>query len=387
MERVFKKDAEKHPKKGFKRFYPCFNLMKRFELDSTDRKARSGILHTAHGAIETPFFMPVATKGSAKWLTQKELEETGTECIISNAFILYLKPGLEVVKKHGGLHKFIGWEKGIFTDSGGFQVLSKEFCKRLEEKGVHFLNPYTGKVSVFTPEESIRIQNGLGSDVAMCLDDVPLHGSNAKRLKESAERTTRWAERCAEAHKNKKQLLFGISQGGTNRGLRKKSTREIIDIGFDGIALGGLCIGEEKKAMIETVKLSEKEIPEALPRYLMGVGSAKEILDCISFGMDIFDSCFPARIARHGTAITSKGNLHLKNASYRFDTKPLDGNCECIVCKSHTRSYLHHLVKTREENSQKYLTLHNLFFMQNLIKRAREAIKEGKFERLKKGHS
>ncbi len=358
--------------------------MKKFELKQTDSKARSGTLHTAHGAIETPFFMPVATKGSVKWLTQQELAQTGTECIISNAFILYLKPGLQVIKKHGQLHDFIGWKKGIFTDSGGFQVLSKEFCKRLEEKGVHFLNPYTGKTSLFTPEKSIRIQNILGSDVAMCLDDVPLHDSTKKRLEESAARTTRWAERCLHAHKNKKQLLFGICQGGTKKELRKKSTREICEIGFDGIALGGLCIGEEKKKMLETVNAAEKEISEKLPRYLMGVGSAKELLDCISLGIDIFDSCFPARIARHGTAMTKRGNINLKNSAYRFDTKPLGKECDCVVCKSHSRSYLHHLVRTREENSQKYLTLHNLFFTQNLIRRAREAIKEGKFERLRK---
>lgn len=358
--------------------------MTTFKLLTTDKKARTGILQTSHGAIETPFFMPVATKGSAKWLTQKELAETGTHCIISNAFILFLRPGLQVIKKHGGYHKFINWNNEIFTDSGGFQVLSKEFCVKLEEKGVHFRNPYTGKVSLFSPEQSISIQNQLGSDVAMCLDDVPLHDCSTARLKEATERTSRWAERCLLAHKNKKQLLFGISQGGTNAQLRKKSTREIASIGFDGIAIGGLCIGEGHKTMTQTVKIAEREIPEKLPRYLMGVGSAREILECVSLGMDIFDSCFPARVARHGTAITTKGNTHLKNASYRSDLKPLDEFCDCIVCKTHTRSYLHHLVRTREENSQKLLTIHNLRFVQKMLEEAREAIKENRFEKFRK---
>ncbi len=359
-------------------------LIMQFKINATSGRARNGALKTAHGEIETPFFMPVATKGSAKWLTQTELEATGTECIISNAFVLWLKPGLQVIKKHSGLHGFINWQKGIFTDSGGFQVLSKEFCIKLEEKGVHFRNPYNGKVQLFTPEKSIEIQNALGSDVAMCLDDVPHYGSNTKRLQESAAHTSRWAERCRQAHKNKKQLLFGISQGGTSKKLRTQSTRKISEIGFDGIAFGGLCVGESEKLMLETVRVAEKAAPEQLPRYLMGVGSAKELLDCIAAGIDIFDSCFPARIARHGTAITKKGNLHLKNSAFRLDTKPLDKDCGCVVCRQHTRSYLHHLVRTREENSQKYLTLHNLFFTQNLIRKAREAIKQGTLEKLRK---
>ena len=357
--------------------------MKHFSLNTVSGKARAGVLNTAHGAIETPFFMPVATKASVKFLTNEEVLETGTQCMIANAFILYLKPGLEAIEKSHGLHKFMNWKKGMFTDSGGFQVLSKQFCLRLVEQGVWFRNPFDGKKMLFTPEKAIEIQNRLGSDVAMCLDDVPLEGADEKRLNQALERTFSWAKRCKEAHKNKKQLLFGISQGGINEKLRMKSTGQIVSLDFDGIAFGGLSIGEEKAKMHSVVNAAMKKVPEEKPRYLMGVGSAKELIEAISIGIDVFDSCFPTRVARHGTAFSSEKNLNLDAAKYKFDLKPLDKNCNCFVCRDYTRSYINHLYRTKEENGMKYLSYHNLYFVQNLMREIRTAIKENTFKKEK----
>lgn len=356
-----------------------FDIMANFKITSTYGNARHGILRTQHGDIETPVFMPVATKGSVKLLSNEEVESTGTRCMISNAFILSLKPGLEAIEKHNGLHGFMNWKHGLFTDSGGFQVLSPEFCLKLSDEGVIFRNPFDGKRMLFTPEQAVEIQNRMGSDVAMCLDDVPLHGSDAKRLAESAERTTLWAERCKDAHANPKQMLFGICQGGINKKLREKSTRQIVALGFDGVALGGLCIGESKQKMFEAAKLALGLIPEEKPRYLMGVGSAQELVEAVALGIDIFDSCFPTRTARHGTAFSSSGNVNIDSPRYSSDTKPVDSACKCYVCQNHSKAYLHHLFKTKEENALKYLSYHNLFFIQNLMNEMRTAIKEGSF--------
>ncbi|MDD5163852.1 MAG: tRNA guanosine(34) transglycosylase Tgt [Candidatus ainarchaeum sp.] len=357
--------------------------MKTFSINSVCGKARAGTLQTAHGAIETPFFMPVATKGSVKYLSNEEVLSAGTDCLISNAFILHLKPGLEVIGKHKGLHNFMHWQKGIFTDSGGFQVLSREFCLRLSEQGVLFRNPFDGKKMLFTPEKAIEIQSRLGSDVAMCLDDVPLAGSDLKRLTDSAERTFAWAKRCIASHKNKKQLLFGISQGGIEKKLRIKSTEQIVSLDFDGIALGGLCIGESKEKMQETIKSAFQKIPFEKPRYLMGVGSAREIIESVSMGIDIFDSCFPTRVARHGLAFAFEKNLNIDSSKFRIDLKPLEKKCNCFVCRDYSRSYLHHLYRTKEENAMKLLSYHNLFFIQGLMKKIRTAIKENSFKKEK----
>ncbi|HLD58868.1 MAG TPA: tRNA guanosine(34) transglycosylase Tgt [archaeon] len=354
-----------------------------FELKNSCGKARAGILHTAHGAIETPFFMPVATKGAVKCLSNSDVESTGTKCLISNGFILYLKPGLEIIGKAGGLHKFSNWKNGIFTDSGGFQVLSKEFCLKLSDAGVFFRNPFDGKKMLFSPEKAVEIQNKLGSDVAMCLDDVPLAGADSARLEESARRTTLWAEKCKKAHKNKKQLLFGISQGGVNKSLRLKSTKEILELDFDGIALGGLCLGEAKEEMFETAERALKIVPKEKPRHLMGVGSAREIIEAVSLGVDVFDSRFPLRTARHGKAFGFEKDLNMASAKFKADLRPLEKNCGCFVCKNYSRAYIRHLFETREENSWIYLTYHNLFFLQSLMKKIRDEIKQGTFRKEK----
>ncbi len=353
--------------------------MKPFNLETTCGKARAGTLVTAHGEIKTPFFMPVATKGSVKLLSNEEVVSLGTQCLISNAFVLSLEPGLLAIDAAKGLHRFMGWDRPLFTDSGGFQVLSPVFNKGLTEKGVFFRNPFDGKKDLFTPEKSMEIQNRLGSDVAMCLDDVPTAGSSKERLAESAKRTTEWAKRCINAHENKKQLLFGICQGGNDKKLREKSAREIVGLGFDGHAVGGLSIGESKKEMFEMAEISLGFFPEEKPRYLMGVGSVKELVQAICLGVDVFDSAFPTRTARHGMAFGIDGNLNIESPKFARDFRPLDKDCECFVCKSHSRAFVHHLVKTKEENGLKYLSYHNLFFVQNVMKEMRTQIIEGTF--------
>ena len=355
-----------------------------FKLKSTDGKARAGILKTAHGPLETPFFMPVATKGAFKWISIQEIERAKIGCFIANAYVLSLRPGLEVIEKAGGLHKFMGWGKGIFTDSGGFQLLSDEFLIKIKETGIVFRNPFDKSRSFLSPEKCMEIQSALGSDVAMCLDDVPRLGSKIERLEESAERTFRWAKRCVDSHRSKKQLLFGISQGGASKRLRQKSTEQVASLPFDGIAIGGLCIGEGAGKMFEMVKLSNRIIPAEKPRYLMGVGSPRELLECISQGVDIFDSCFPTRTARHGLAFTSKGNINILKAGNRLDLGPIDKGCGCPVCEKHSRSYLHHLFRVKEENSKLLLSVHNTHFVSALINGAREAILGGEFAKFKR---
>ena len=355
-----------------------------FKINAEQGKARTGILKTRHGKIKTPFFMPVATKGSVKLVSNKELLDSGTECIISNAYILSIRPGLEEVEKAGDLHKFIGWKKGIFTDSGGFQTLSKEFLLGMNEKGVKFRNPFDKSPDFLDPEKAVSIQERLGSDVAMCLDDVPRHGSNPARVKESAERTTRWAKRCSDAHNDKKQLLFGICQGGLNAKLREKSSKEIAEIDFDGNAIGGLCIGEKRMQRNKMVEFSNKWFPKEKPRYLMGVGSPKDILEAVSLGVDVFDSCFPARIARHKSAITVKGTLDLSRGKFKSDFGSIEKECGCFVCRNHSRAFVRHLLNTKEENGQRLLSIHNIGFVQQILREARQAIKEQSFDKLLK---
>jgi len=354
-----------------------------FSIRAESNTARTGVLKTGHGKIETPFFMPVATKGCVKFVSMEELEKMGYRCFISNAFLFSIRPGLEIIKKMKGIHNFVGWKHGIFTDSGGFQILREDFLLKITEEGVHFRNPFDQKKELLTPEKAVQIENALGSDVAMCLDDVPEYGSSIERLKESQERTTRWAERCLAAHANKKQLLFGICQGGTNEKLRKKSAQEIGHMDFDGVALGGLCIGEDKKIMHKMSDISIRNFPEEKPRYLMGVGSPKELLESVSQGMDIFDSAFPTRTARHGMAFSKKGNLNLRNGSFRSDLKPLEKECDCFVCQSFSRALLHHLVRTNEENGLRYLSFHNLFFLAELMKEIREAVQKDRLARIR----
>src|SRR3989338_25162 len=280
--------------------------MNAFSLGVSDKDARVGTLTTAHGKIKTPFFMPVATKGSVKLVSMEELRSIGIEAFISNSYVFSLRPGLDVVKKAGGLHKFVGWDRGIFTDSGGFQVIRPEFFQKIDDRGVTFRNPFDQALDVLTPEKAMVIQNRLKSDVAMCLDDMPLPGSSIARLTESMHRTFEWGKRCLDAHENKRQLLFGIAQGGTNAKLRKKSAELMNSLPFDGLALGGLAIGDPSHWVEKMVPIDTKEMDPEKMRYLMGVGTPEQLVMAVSLGVDCFDSAFPTQTGRHGLAFTRK---------------------------------------------------------------------------------
>ena len=376
--------------------YSWFEIIKRllisiismscFELtcESKSSLARTGVLSTVHNKLETPFFMPVATKGAVKFVSHPQLNEMNVDCLISNAFINYLKPGLEHIKKAGGLHNFFGWDKSLFTDSGGFQLLSEDFVDHVTDKGVFFRNPFDKSIHLITPENAVQIQNSLGSDVAMCLDHVLHFGKSRLDYFDAMVRTTEWALRCKEAHKNPNQLLFGITQGGTFLDLRKKSTIALEAMDFDGLAFGGLCIGEDPKTMYDVTEFSKKFVSKEKPIYLMGVGSPLEILNLVERGVDIFDSAYPTRMARHGKIFTHTGCVQINRSKYKEDFSSLDSECDCFVCKSHSKSYLHHLFKTYEQNGLMLLSYHNTFFIANLIKEIRAAIKENNFEKFKK---
>lgn len=358
--------------------------MNHFTITAKSGSARTGILKTKTGEYETPFFMPVATKAAPKHLDVEELKQTGANAFISNAFLLYLKPGLSVIKKHKGLHNFIKWKHCIFTDSGGFQVLSlNNFKYKFSDKSLTFKSPFDGSLHELTPKKVMEIEQTLGSDVAMCLDQMPLYGSSREEVKDATNRTHIFAEQCLKYHKDKSQLFFGIAQGGTFPDLREQSTKFIASLPFDGIALGGLAVGESMKEMREMIKVSMPLIPENKPRYLMGVGSPWEIIEAVEQGIDIFDSVWPTRNARHGKISTQEGYIDIGKSKYKEDLSPLDKSCDCKVCKTHTRAYLHHLFKTDEPLGKKLLSYHNIAFLQNLMKKLRKSIKENKFQELK----
>jgi len=364
----------------------CFTITHK----SSSSSARAGILHTAHGKVETPFFMPVATKGAVKNITHPQLKEMNFDCVISNAFINYLKPGLSIIEKAGGLHKFMSWDKSLFTDSGGFQLILDHFIHKITDEGVYFKNPFDKSIELVSPEKAIHIQNALGSDVAMCLDHQPLFGKSRADYLDSAIRTIEWAQKCKKAHEenknktNKDQLLFAIAQGGVHKDIRQKCALALYKTGFDAIALGGFGIGEAHQDMYSIISAVKEVLPEDNITYVMGIGSPVELLNAIASGADCFDSNFPMRMARHGRIITSTGYLEIAKAKNKEDFSPLDKDCDCFVCKNHSRSYLHHLFKTYEQNGHVLLTYHNLYFISQLMKNVRAAIKEGRFESFKK---
>ncbi len=357
-----------------------------YHLIHTDKNtgARAGNLKLGHGIIETPAFMPVATKATVKTITTQELYEMGTQVLISNAFHLLLSPGMEVIKKAGGLHGFMNWQGGIFTDSGGFQMIRKDFPFKITDDGITYKNLRDGKKYSYTPEICLSNQKLLGSDVAMILDDCPAYGGEFSIVKASMERTIKWAAMAKNVEQNKGQLFFAILQGGTFAELRKKCAEELIGMDFDGYGIGGLSIGEPKEIMNDVLKLSVPLVPEDKVRYLMGVGSPIEILNAIESGIDIFDSAFPTRNARHQTLMTSKGNIDIARNKFTFDLSPLDENCGCFTCRNHTRAYLHHLFKESELLALRLASIHNLYFIQSIVKGAREAILEDSFSEYRK---
>lgn len=362
-----------------------------FEVLYQDEKARVGKLKTAHGFVESPFLMPVATRGTVKHVTPVELEGMGANAIICNSLILHLKPGSLFIKEFGGLHKFMNYKKVIFTDSGGFQMQSPNLFIGISDKKVQFKNPFNLQKTLISPEESMKIQLDIGSDVAMCLDQMPHTRQNYDEWVIATKRTHLWAERCKKEHdklkENSKQLLFGIAQGGLDKELREKSAEFINGLDFDGVAMGGLCLGESKEAMFTAMDYQIPIFAPEKPRYLMGVGTPKELIEAIARGADCFDSKFPTQNARHGNLFTSKGMLKLDRGIFVKDSGPIDENCKCEVCKNYSRAFLRHLLMLKEYTVYRYLSYHNIYFLQNLMKEARTAIKESEFDKFRKHYS
>lgn len=350
----------------------------KYELIKTCKQtgARLGRVHTPHGSFDTPMFMPVGTLATVKTMTPEELKEINAQIILSNTYHLWLRPGEDIIKEAGGLHQFMNWDRPILTDSGGFQVFSLSDLREIEEKGVHFRNHISGEKLFLTPEKATQIQNALGSDIMMAFDECPPFPAEHKYMKDSVERTSRWAERCLEAHERPAdQGLFGIVQGGEYKDLRKQSAQDLTSLDFPGYAIGGLSVGEPKDIMNEMVEYTTQFLPTDKPRYLMGVGSADSLIDGSIRGIDMFDCVLPTRIARNGTLMTSQGRLVVRNAKFARDFSPLDPNCDCYTCKNYSRAYIRHLIKTDEILGLRLTTYHNLYFLLNLMEQVREAIK------------
>ena len=358
----------------------------KYTLEVKDGNARAGVIETPHGKIETPVFMPVGTQATVKAMTKEELEEINSQIILGNTYHLYLNPGDDLVDDFGGLHKFMRWDRPILTDSGGFLVFSLGSLRRIKEEGVHFRSHLDGSKHFLSPEKSISIQNNLGSDIMMVLDECPPGMSSREYLIPSIERTTRWAKRCIDANKNKdRQGLFAIVQGGIYEDLRDKSFEELsqYDEDFAGYALGGLAVGEPREDMYRILEYITPKLPENKPRYLMGVGEPLDMLEAVESGIDMMDCVQPTRIGRHGTVFTKYGRLVIKNKVYELDDRPLDEGCDCYACKNYTRGYIRHLFKAKEILGQRLATYHNLHFLIKLMNDSREAIKEGRFKEFK----
>jgi len=353
--------------------------------------ARRGTLKTPHGEIQTPFFMTIGTVGAIKGLLPSEVREVGGEIILSNTYHLHLRPGEDIVNKAGGLHKFMNWDGPILTDSGGFQVFSLSKIRKLTEEGVEFRSHLNGAKIFLTPEKAMDIQLKLGSDIIMCLDECPGASQDKKYVEDSLELTTRWAKRCKE-HKdavdktsvlNPESLLFGIVQGGMHPSLREKSAKQLMEIGFDGYAVGGLSVGEPNEVMYKILTEIVPILPEDKPRYLMGVGTPQDILEAVERGVDMFDCVLPTRNARHGHIFTSQGTVRIRNEKFKEDFSPLDPECDCYTCRNFTKAYLRHLFIANEILSLRLNTLHNVAFYQKLMKGIRQSIEEDRFAEFK----
>jgi len=351
--------------------------------EDSQTKARAGILRTPHGAIHTPVFMPVGTYATVKTCTPYELEALGSQIILANAYHLYLRPGHNIIKKAGGLHRFMSWEKPILTDSGGFQVFSLGENRQLSEEGATFRSVIDGSKHLFSPERSIEIQNAIGADIIMAFDECTSYPCDYEYARESMELTTRWARRCKAAHNKDGQLLFGIVQGSVYLDLRRKSAEDLVETDFDGYAIGGLSVGEETEIMYNVIGHITPMLPRDKPRYLMGVGTPENIIEAVSLGVDMFDCVLPTRNARNGSLFTSEGKVKIKNAKYKRDFTPLDPNCQCYTCRNFTRSYLRHLYMVNEILAHRLHTLHNLHFYLSLMRGIRKAIGDNTFFGLK----
>lgn len=373
-----------------------------FKIKYKDKKtpARVGILKTKSGPIETPFFMPVATKTAAKFINTQQLQNLKAKAIISNAFILSIRPGTEIIKKLGGIKKFMNFNGINVTDSGGFQMYSKSLYIRSGDSGVYFRNPINREKIFMTPEKNMKIQLDIGADIAMCLDSMPLHKDSKESIEKAVNKTILWAKRCKKQHnklqknipKQKRQLLFCISQGGIYPDLRTHCEKELLKLDFDGYAIGGIALPEScykgdinkiKKQEHKTILIHKKIIPENKICYVMGEGDPIWLLEAISLGVDMFDSRYPTQAGRRGTLLTSKGKLKILNSKYKTDKSPIDKNCKCSICKNYTRAYIRHLLKEQEPVGKELASYHNLYYLQNLLYQARDAIKKGRFKEFK----
>ncbi|MDM5302687.1 tRNA guanosine(34) transglycosylase Tgt [Bacillus subtilis] len=339
--------------------------------------ARLGKVHTPHGSFETPVFMPVGTLATVKTMSPEELKAMDAGIILSNTYHLWLRPGQDIVKEAGGLHKFMNWDRAILTDSGGFQVFSLSKFRNIEEEGVHFRNHLNGDKLFLSPEKAMEIQNALGSDIMMAFDECPPYPAEYDYMKRSVERTSRWAERCLNAHtRQDEQGLFGIVQGGEYEDLRTQSAKDLISLDFPGYAIGGLSVGEPKDVMNRVLEFTTPLLPKDKPRYLMGVGSPDALIDGAIRGVDMFDCVLPTRIARNGTVFTAEGRLNMKNAKFERDFRPIDEECDCYTCKNYTRAYIRHLIRCNETFGLRLTTYHNLHFLLHLMVQVRQAIRE-----------
>lgn len=347
-----------------------------FEVLHQDKNtdARAGKIYTSHGIINTPVFMPVATRGAVKTLAADELLDIGVEIVLGNTYHLYMRPGIEVIENAGGLHKFMQWEKPILTDSGGFQIFSlSETCK-VKDAGVEFRSVYDGSTHFFSPEKAIEMQQKLGADIIMVLDECPPYPARRTRVLDAVERSLQWATRCRDSFNEDENALFGIVQGGTYPDLRERSAKETAALDFSGYGIGGFSVGEPHEMMFDVLGKTLKNLPLEKPRYLMGVGNPTSLLEVIKMGIDMFDCALPTRMARNGTLFTSSGRLNIRNLQYKLDLKALDPRCNCYTCINFSRSYLRHLFMLGEILAHRLLTIHNLAFVTNLMTEAREAI-------------
>jgi queuine tRNA-ribosyltransferase len=350
-----------------------------FTLHKTDGLARRGTLQLVHGSVETPAFMPVGTYGTVKAMSPAELHEIGVQIVLGNTFHLWLRPGQEVIAAHRGLHRFMGWDGPILTDSGGFQVFSLGALRKITEEGVKFQSPVNGDKLFLTPEESMRIQRVLNSDIAMIFDECTPYPASEREVADSMRMSLRWASRSKAAHEDNPNALFGIVQGGMHEHLRDESLAGLVNIGFDGYAIGGLSVGEPKEDMLRILKHTAPQLPQDKPRYLMGVGTPEELVAAVAQGIDMFDCVMPTRNARNGMLFTRLGDIKIKNAQYRMDMRPLDEQCGCYTCRNFTRAYLHHLHRIGEILGARLNTIHNLYYYQQLMSEIRTAIEARAF--------
>ncbi len=352
-----------------------------YELVKKDERtgARAGIIHTPHGSFPTPIFMPVGTQASVKGVSPEELKDLGAGIILSNTYHLFLRPGMDLVREAGGLHKFMNWDRAILTDSGGFQVFSLGELRKITEEGVSFRSHIDGSKKFLSPEVSMQVQMALGSDIVMAFDECIPYPADFDYAKKSTERTTRWAKRCKAEMTAENQGLFGIVQGGMYPELRRQSVKELVELDFPGYAVGGLSVGEPKEMMYEMLSVSTEGLPKDKPRYLMGVGTPDCLVEGVMRGIDMFDCVFPTRVARNGTAMTWNGRLVMKNQEYTHDFRPIEEDCDCYACRNFSRAYIRHLVRANEIFGLRLLSLHNLRFLQRFMAALRQSILDDRF--------